>query len=285
MRPNLLKRLLEALSRQQTDSLFTYSAVVVDNDVLQSAEGVVRQCESHLAFPMKYCVEPRQNISLARNKAVAAARGDYVALIDDDEFPTERWLVTLFAACNQLQADGVLGPVKPHFDEPPPDWVIKGAFYDRPNLDTGTMLHWSDCRTGNALLRKSVFAESEQPFRPELRGGEDRDFFRRKIEQGYKFVWCRKAVVHEVVPPMRWKRRFMLRRAMLRGAVTLVNQTGALHTLKSVVAVPTYAAVLPFMLLLGHHRFMNVLIRLFDHLGKLLALVGLNPVREPYVTG
>jgi succinoglycan biosynthesis protein ExoM len=284
-RPQLLKRLLEALSRQQTDNLFTYSVVVVDNDASQSAEEVVRQCGSYFPFPMQYCVEPRQNISLARNKAVATARGDYVAFIDDDEFPTGRWLATLIAACTRFKADGVLGPVKPHFDETPPGWVMKGSFYERPNLATGATLRWNSCRTGNALLRRTVFSDNEQPFRPELRGGEDRDFFRRKIERGYHFVWCREAIVYEVVPPVRWKRRFMLRRALLRGAVRLVNRTGPLEILKSLIAVPTYAAALPFTLLLGQHRFMNVLIRLFDHLGKLLALIGLNPVKEPYVTG
>jgi hypothetical protein len=29
---------------------------------------------------------------------------------------------------------------------------------------------------------------------------------------------------------------------------------------------------------------MNLLVRLFDHLGKLLAVIGINPVSEAYVT-
>jgi len=37
-------------------------------------------------------------------------------------------------------------------------------------------------------------------------------------------------------------------------------------------------------LLLGHHRFMNLLVRLCDHLGKVLAYVGIDPVRSPFVT-
>jgi glycosyltransferase involved in cell wall biosynthesis len=283
-RRELLKRLLEALNRQETSGLFTFSAVVVDNDALQSAETVVGQCASRLAFPVQYVVEPRQNISLARNKAVATSQGDYLALIDDDEFPSETWLITLFTDCNRWGSDGVLGPVKPHFDEPPPDWVIRGSFYDRQDLAAGKILQWYDCRTGNALLRSHVFAGDQQPFRPELRGGEDRDFFRRKIEQGYQFMWCSNATVRELVPPVRWQRRFMLRRALLRGAVTVVHRPGPIEILKSMIAVPIYTAALPITLLIGHHRFMEVLIRLFDHLGKLLALVGLNPVKEPYVT-
>ena len=39
---------------------------------------------------VKYCVEPRQNIALARNKALQNAEGDLIAFIDDDEFPDGR---------------------------------------------------------------------------------------------------------------------------------------------------------------------------------------------------
>ena len=53
---------------------------------------------------------------------------------------------------------------------------------------------------------------------------------------------------------------------------------------KSIVAVPAYVAALPVALVLGHSRFMLVLVKLFDHLGKLLALMRINPVKEPYVT-
>lgn len=49
---------------------------------------------------------------------------------------------------------------------------------------------------------------------------------------------------------------------------------------KSAVAVPLYAIALPFLLILGHHYFMKYLVRLFDHVGRLLALFHLNPINE-----
>src|SRR5580700_7943958 len=86
-RPVLLKRLLDDLGGQDTGGLFTYSIVVVDNDHLRSAEPVVSVFAAASAIPIRYCEEPRQNIALARNKAVENATGDFVAFIDDDEFP------------------------------------------------------------------------------------------------------------------------------------------------------------------------------------------------------
>ena len=284
-RPPFLKRLLEELGNQDTGGLFTYSIVVVDNDHLQSAKLVVDDFAIMSSIPIKYCVEPRQNIALARNKAIESASGDFVAFIDDDEFPTNRWLLTLFKTCSEYKVDGALGPVKPHFDEEPPKWVVKGKFYDRATYPTGFVIDWSKGRTGNVLLKRSIFGEETHPFRPDFLSGEDQDFFRRMIEKGHVFVWCNEAVAHEIVPPIRWKRTFMLRRALLRGAVSLLDPTfGARDIAKSLIAVPVYTAALPFALLFGHHRFMILLVKNFDHIGRLFALLGIKLVREPYVT-
>jgi len=230
-------------------------------------------------------VEPRQNIALARNKAIENADGDFVAFIDDDEFPTKHWLLTLFKTCNEYDVDGVLGPVKRHFEEEPPRWIVKGNFYERPTYPTGFVIDWQKGRTGNVLLRKRVFAAGTLPFRPEFRAGEDQDFFRRMIEKGHVFIWCDEAVAYEVVPPIRWKRTFMLKRALLRGASSLLHPTfGVLDVTKSIIAVPAYMAVLPLSLILGQRRFMTYSVKLFDHLGKLLALIGIRPVKGVYVT-
>jgi len=284
-RPEFLKRLLNALGEQETGGLFTYSIVVADNDRLQSGEAVVEDFRKSHSVAIRYCVEGRQNIALARNQAIENADGDFVAFIDDDEFPAGNWLLNLFRACEQYQVDGVLGPVRRHFDETPPKWIVKGEFYERPIHPTGLPVLWSLGRTGNVLLRKTVFTPGEPPFRPEFRHGEDQDFFRRAIASGRQFIWCSDAIAYEVVPPVRWKRTFMLKKALLRGATAALHPTlGVADILKSVIAVPAYALALPFALILGQHRFMTLLVKLCDHLGKLLALLGINPIREQYVT-
>lgn len=284
-RPELLQRLLKALEAQHTGGLFTFSVVIADNDARRSAEAVVRNFIGTSPVPMRYCVQPQQNIALTRNAAVANADGTFVAFIDDDEFPDRRWLVTLFEACRTYQADGVVGPVKRHFDRTPPAWVLKGDFYERRRYATGSIIHWTMGRTNNVLLKRHVLAIDAQPFRPEFRSGEDQDFFRRMIEKGHVFVWCDQAIVYEVVPPVRWKRSFMVRRALLQGSVSVLQPTfGARAIATSFVAVLAYVVALPLSLLLGQCRFMTVVLKLCDHVGRLLAAVGIDAVREPYVT-
>jgi len=284
-RPHLLPRLLRELICQETGGLFTYSIVVADNDSLQSAKAVVTDFAAASTIAINYCVEPKQNIALARNKAIENVHGDFVAFIDDDEFPRKDWLLTLFRARMEYDVDGVLGPVKPFFDEKPPKWVIEGKFYERPTYRTGFVIDWRKGRTGNVLLKRQLFEAGAPWFRPEFLTGEDQDFFRRMIEKGYVFIWCNEAVAYEVVPPIRWKRAFMLRRALLRGKISRVHPTfGARDIATSLIAVPAYTAALPCALVLGHSRFMTCLVKLFDHLGRLLALLGINPIRESYVT-
>lgn len=284
-RPHLIQRLLRELATQNTMGLFTFSVVVADNDQQRSAELVVTEFSAVANVPVKYCVEPRQSIALARNKAVENATGDFVAFIDDDEFPAADWLLSLFQTCEKYKVDGVLGPVRRHFDEQPPTWIKKSRFYERPEYETGFVLTWRQGRSGNLFVKREMFPTGSQAFDPQFRTGEDQDFLRRMMDSGRAFVWCNEAVVYEVVPPVRWKRAFLLKRALLRGAMEpRVATFGMRDVLKSAVAVPLYALALPFALLFGQHRFMSLLVRLCDHLGKLLALMGLNPVREEYVT-
>ncbi len=286
-RPHLLEQLLADLDRQHTHGRFTYSVVVADNDALESAAPIARQCGARSKLAVHYCVEPRQNIALARNKALehVDADGDLVAFIDDDERPTERWLLTLLNAYEKYGVDGVLGPVKPHFDDGAPGWVVDGKFYDRPSYPTGFVIDARKGRTGNVLLSRRLFDGLDVPFRPEFLTGEDQDFFRRMIEKGHVFIWCDEAIAYEAVPPSRWRRSFMLKRALLRGAMSLRHPTfGARHVATSLVAVPTYIAYLPVALVLGQSDFMKCLVSLFDHAGRLLAVAGIHPVAERYVT-
>ena len=281
-RPTYLKRLLEKLQEQSTGGLFSFSAVVCDNDASQSAGPIVSAARENGTIDITYCCEPRQNIALARNKALEQTHGDFVAFIDDDEFPVANWLQSLFSACDRYAADGVLGPVRPHFESPPPSWILKGRFCQRPEHTTGMKMQWNQCRTGNLLFRSRILKGLAQPFKEEFgTGGEDKDFFMRLTEQGCVFVWCNEAIAYETVLPSRYSRRCMIRRALLRGRISLKFPVGRLRLLgRSAVAVPVYCMALPVLLLLGQHWFMRYCVKLCDHLGRLLAALGINPISE-----
>jgi len=271
---------LDRLNDQRTDGLFAYSVVVADNDSEQSARPVVTALSSTSGVRVTYCSEPQQNIALARNKALQHAEGDFIAFIDDDEYPEDDWLCNLFKTCVAYGVDGVLGPVRPYFESDPPEWVKKGRFFDRPTFDTGYRLNWDQARTGNVLFKRDIMNTLETPFRPEFdTAGEDVDFFRRMMEKGCTFIWCNEAAVHEVVPASRCKRSYLLKRALLRGSNFPKHPAHRLrNATRSLIAVPCYTLALPVLALFGQHLFLAYLIKLLDHGSRLLAYVGLTSV-------
>jgi hypothetical protein len=207
-----------------------------------------------------------------------------MALIDDDEFPAKGWLLRLFETCNLYKVDGVLGPVKRHFDERPPRWLEKGRFYDRRVNPTGVRVKWWEARAGNVLLKREVLLGEPIQFRSAFRIGEDQDFFRRKVEQGYVFIWSAEAEAFEVIPPARWKRIYLLKKALLRGnCAALQPNCGAVSVITSLTAIPIYAMCLPFAQLVGHHHFMMLLVKLCDHAGKVLGVSGIRVIKDAYV--
>lgn len=281
-RPHMLLRTLDSLRNQRTDGQFTYSIVVADNDRDESARSTVQAFAAQSGIETKYCMEPTPNIALARNAVVGHAHGDYLAFIDDDEFPNDDWLLQMLKACKAHNVAGVLAPVLPHFETEPPAWLKRGGFYDRPRHATGYPMSWEKSRTGNVLLRRSIIVGLEPVFTPAFgAGGEDLDFFRRMNAAGHKFIWCDEAPAYETVPQHRWSRRFLIRRALLRGQQTFRHPKNRWKNIgKSLVATPLYLLALPFLLLTGQHRFMRYLVRMCDHGGRLLAMLRLNPVSE-----
>jgi glycosyltransferase involved in cell wall biosynthesis len=272
----MLQQLLERLPHQKTGGLFTYSIVVADNDASRSAEPVVSSFAAASSVPVTYCTEIRQNIAMARNKVVENAQGKFIAFIDDDELPSDDWLLRLFEILIQYDVAGVLGPVKPSFERTPAQWLIKGGFFERASYPTGQKLCWPDTRTGNVLFRKSILDPSEPPFRTQFETmAEDLDFFRRMMERGHSFLWCNEAVVYELVPPARCNRKYLLKRALLRGSNYPKHPSNHFcGAIASLIAVPCYTVALPFLVLFGQHHFLNYAIKLCDHTSRLLALLG-----------
>lgn len=278
----MLERLLRKVAAQRTDGNFTFEIVVCDNDEMGSGKAVVEKLTELSAVPVQAVIQPIKNIALARNTAISKASGEFIAFIDDDEFPDENWLLTLLTTILRTGVSGALGPVLPHFDQKPPQWVIKGRQFERPRHVTGFQLQWQECRTGNVLFKRSILKDESAPFRAEFgTGGEDQDFFRRMVQTGERFVWCDEAPVWETVPPERWDLKIMLSRALLRGKNTLRHKDKMpINLAKSLLATPCYVLALPIMALMGRHLLVRYLVRTCDHLGRLLAFVRLNPVDE-----
>lgn len=219
-RPNGLYALLGALDGQAfRGATPAVQIVVVDNDAAGSAGPVCEDARRWLRFPLRYRIEKRKGIPIARNAAVAAGRdAEWIAFIDDDEVPDPGWLDALLRAQREHTADVVTGPVMPRFERAPAAWLVEGGFFAPALRPDGERL--TSAYTHNVLVRTACLDALPEWFdeRFTLGVGEDRELFERIARRGGRIVWCADAVVHERVPAERTRVRWLLRRQLRTGA-------------------------------------------------------------------
>ncbi|MFZ6730527.1 glycosyltransferase family 2 protein [Undibacterium sp. Ji42W] len=241
-RPELLRRLLRAILTQTVRDL-AIEVVVVDNDVNQSAAAVLAEMATGFAGNLKALSLANSNISLARNAAIAAASGQWVVMIDDDEVPVPDWLEQLLKVQKAEQADVVFAPVLPEYSESTPAWIREGGYFDRRRMPTGTKIDHKDARSGNVLVRRSLLQDiaasqkdGKGPFDPAFgtTGGEDTMLFRRLDKLGAVMVWCDEAPADEFIPADRATAKWLLQRSYRTGQLFIRTELAMLEGGKKV---------------------------------------------------
>jgi succinoglycan biosynthesis protein ExoM len=211
-RPDFLRKLLVSLQSQYTAGKFSYDIIVSDNDRARSGEAIVKEFAG-ATIGITYDVEPIRNISLNRNRTLSHATGDYIAILDDDQYVGTQWLLNLYNTLVSCQADVAFGAVIPVFEQNASLIVRKSAAFGVANFPEGctdnVIYH-----TGNCCFRSEVILGMPAPFDSTLgdRAGEDTQFFEALRRRGCKMVWSQAAVCYEQVPPHRARLSWFMRR-------------------------------------------------------------------------
>jgi GT2 family glycosyltransferase len=109
-RPGALARCLDSLLVQDYPG---FKVLVVDNAPVTGATAEVVRSAARRG-PVEYLKEPKAGLSFARNAAVAAAPGEILAWIDDDECADPLWLAEVARAlADHPEADVVSGVIVP----------------------------------------------------------------------------------------------------------------------------------------------------------------------------
>ncbi|HZL01090.1 MAG TPA: glycosyltransferase family 2 protein [Caulobacteraceae bacterium] len=218
-RPDGLATAARSALRQVGVSHAALELVIIDNDQSPSARVAAERLAADAPFPVVYAHEPMAGVANARNAAVGASRGAFLAFLDDDEEAPEGWLAALVEVRERFAADAVFGPVKARA---PAD--IRGnrdyleRFFSREGPgEAGAIDRHYGC--GNSLVRRAALPDPVAPFRAarNLTGGEDDLLFGEMGAAGARFAWAPDAWVWEHPSPERLTLAYTLRRAFAYG--------------------------------------------------------------------
>lgn len=214
-RPKDIVRALQSVEPQALDHPLC-EIVVVDNDPKHSAKESVDSFIQQSSANITFIHEPNPGVSNARNTALAAVKGRYVAFLDDDMEACPDWLDGLLKAAKDHKAGLVFGPVKAVMPGTAKSiyTYMSGAF-DRIPYDKSGYIE-EGVATGGCLVNRQSAPFPTPVFDPSLNqtGGEDDVFFRYLLRRGVKAYWTNDAKCLEHVPENRatlsyvWKRNF-----------------------------------------------------------------------------
>jgi glucosyl-dolichyl phosphate glucuronosyltransferase len=207
-----------------------YEIIVVDNASQDGTRDfMIMYSEKTLTPSIRYVYEPRLGSSWARNAGWQAARGNYVAYIDDDESAEPSWLRLLMSGFERHSTSiaAVGGTVVLEWGGKKPNWLPNTLekFYSGVDFGPNARILTNEeyPLTANLAIRREMYDEIGG-FRTALghvgnmpSGGEDIDLLRRIRSNRADIFYEPKAVVYHHIPKTRQRRRWILKRCYAGG--------------------------------------------------------------------
>jgi len=251
-RAPLLEATLKAICEQDSPGC-PFEVVVVDNGSVDSTATVVAEAARRSSVPVTYLTEEKSGKSHALNTAIGHARGDLLALTDDDVLPSRGWLAAFARAFSETGADYAAGRILPLWEAPPPRWMTPSLHGVLAIPDGGThrlTLKGTQDQVmpigANMAIRRPVL-ESIGGWNPELgklkdtlRTGEDHEFALRLVAAGFKGVYEPKASVLHRVPADRLRLAYFARWCYGNGQMEAGLEDGYPSTDRYLLSIPRY---------------------------------------------
>lgn len=270
-----------------------YEVVVVDNC---STDGTAEAVQALAADnpEVRYLYEGRLGLATARNTGWQAARGTYVAFLDDDARAGTDWLETArdLIERNPENLCCVGGPIHPFYTSPKPDWWLD-SYEIRTRGDVQRHLNRGEAFSGSNMIWRREILETYGGFEStagmkgaELGMGEETALFRRVWdgEPNPIFLYEPDLRVYHWVPAEKMTMRYILKRATANGqfeARFALAQEGSSRLRLVGATLRTIAVEIPTVLLKRRHYrttqnwyFEHCFIPI-QHVSTLLRLLGL----------
>ena len=213
----LLRAAVDALLRQ-TAPPESYEIVVVDNN---SSDGTPDLLATMDDARVRTVRESRQGLSFARNTGLTQARGDIVALTDDDVEVAPDWIDTIVSTMtSHADVDAVGGRVLPAWPDDKPPWLTRDHWAPLALQDHGDANRVFDRSTpigligANVAFRRRVFdrigafSPAVQRVKDGVGSTEDHELLDRLYAAGGRAMYTPRLVAMTRVPRERCVRAY-----------------------------------------------------------------------------
>jgi glycosyltransferase involved in cell wall biosynthesis len=212
-RAESLRRTLDSLVAMRVPNDLAWEVVVVNNNSMDYTDDLIDEYIGRL--PVRYEFEPRPGKSIALNRAIDVAKGDYIIWIDDDVVVDARWLTAYIEAFRRWPEAAVFGGrIKPRYEAPVKRWITEseavsgGAYGNRDFGDQVFPLSAEDEDHYPLGANWAIRATEQRAFRydPELgpvanryRTHEEYDVMKRVLGSGAIGYWIPEAMVEHCI--------------------------------------------------------------------------------------
>ena len=286
-RAELLGDTLAALNAAEAPVACEVDVIVIDNNSTDDTREVVRRAAAASRWPVRYAREERQGKSFALNTGLSIARGDVLALTDDDVLPAADWLVRIVDRFRESDVVFAFGKVLPRWEITPPAELLtreaRGIWGPLALIDYGDKADFYDASSfhrkqlpigANLAVRREV-VERIGGWRIDLGkvdntliAGEDHELCVRLYRAGlYTGVYDPAIQVRHFVPATRLRRQYFRRWFFWHGR-TLARMPGEVYAELDLGQVPYLAGVPRFV----YKQFLEQFLRWLRRAGRADAL-------------
>ena len=208
---SLLRTLRSVVSQSAAPELWE-CIVVNNNSTDNTAEVFACFAADNQGFDLKMVTEVKQGLSNARNAGITASKGEYVAIVDDDETLESSYIesyIEFFDSFPTAMAAG--GAVRAEYESHRPRWMshyTERMIANPIDLDVVVTLFPSSRvpAGGNMAFRREIF-DRVGLFNPRLGrngqsliGGEENDLFARLRAAGELLYFVPNAAIYHHIP-------------------------------------------------------------------------------------
>ncbi|RKP53847.1 glycosyltransferase [Cohnella endophytica] len=261
--------------------------IVVDNRSTDNTAEAVQALRRIHGDRIRYVFEDKLGLSVARNRAIREANGEFILFLDDDALASSRWVQHIVDVFERDEAIGCVGgKIDPIWESGEPDWIPDEyrAVFTILDYTNGVkeMPAPAIPYGANVAFRKSVF-DCFEPFREDLGrvGGnllssEESELIAR-IRSKYKVFYSSYALVKHKIPKERTTKKWFMKRIFWQGVSDAVRmQDKGLKSIAKHTIRMMQAAAASLLLIFRTKRFIRQVFKIYYRNGSLVGILRYN---------